>query len=494
MFFVGLELSKVSLDAVALDLETGKVLTQANVPHATPEDPTSWLISTDAALRELLLKLESTDTAARRKIAGMGVTGFSAGTVFLDANNAILAPGLPEDASELEDSAGELMLAFGGGPGLVEMGCNRIRPDDTAAQLQWIKKNRPEIFANIASILAPHDFVNFWLTGTLCTEYSEASASGLFDFAARDWRAEICAHLAPDLQERLPSVSSSVQPHGALRHELSELWGLESQLIISAGCGLTMARAIGSGAVNSGTVVLNFDDSLELAGISPHPPLDPRGEITGLCDAHDQWLPTMRIANGLSLLKSVATHYQLSLPQAFENASQVAPGADGLSFLPYLKKEASPQLKDASGMLHGMKPENFTIPHICRAALEGIAQSCAYGLSRLEELGFEATEICLTGAGAGEPLLRQILADACGLPTVSITTPTPPALGVAMQAAVTFFQQNGETLSHGELAEYLITRDEETRCQPNPAAQDLYGHNLSHRQYLAEILQDAGFL
>lgn len=139
----------------------------------------------------------------------------------------------------------------------------------------------------------------------------------------------------------------------------------------------------------------------------------------------------------------------------------MAPGADGLCFLPYLQGERTPNLPDGCGVLHGMNTSNTTAAHIARAVLEGVTLGMAYGLRRMEEIGVRPDVIRLTGGGSNSPVWRQMCADIFGYPVVTLRSSEGAALGAAIQALAT-----AEKADVAELAARLAPVDEAGRVEP----------------------------
>jgi xylulokinase len=173
---------------------------------------------------------------------------------------------------------------------------------------------------------------------------------------------------------------------------------------------------------------------------------------------------------------------------------EVSPGADGLLWLPYFHGETLPRLPEANGVLHGITPENFTPAHLARAAAEGVALGLGYAVSRFRDLGFDPPEVRLWGAGAGSPMMRQLLADVFGVPVVPVASGQGAAVGAAMQAAVAFFRKNGEVHGFAEMARHVVAGDLEGRCEPNAQRHALYQEMMARQQYLVDTLHPAGFL
>jgi xylulokinase len=119
-----------------------------------------------------------------------------------------------------------------------------------------------------------------------------------------------------------------------------------------------------------------------------------------------------------------------------EEASTVAPGADGVIFLPYLQGERTPHRDAAArGAFLGLTLAH-TRAHLTRAVLEGIAFALRDSLTLLQSLGLAPSELLLTGGGARSTFVRQLQADVYGIPVAVVNREEGPAYGAAMLAAV----------------------------------------------------------
>lgn len=499
MIFLGIDISATGTRALALDLESAAVLAESFSPHrwieGLPEghreqDPLRWVEAVDHAVRHCLAGIP----AQREKIAGIGVSSCTQGIVVLDRENRVVRPTkMPGDFSA-KRQAEEIARAFGGSPGMIELAGNPLSADCAAAQCLWLKQHEPYHFQRAALILSIKDFINYWLTGEVATDAGMASASGLLDVRQRQWSADICSLIDLRLPEWLPPIKPSLDPCGSLRKALADGWGLDPQTVVSLGSGAPMLSSLAAGCVAPEKVSLELGTSGTLSGVSRTPSVDLRGEVAALCDATGQWLASAITANAVTAPEMVRRHYGWS-PEAFEEMiAASSPGAEGLLLLPYVTGEKTPNLPEASGVLHGITLDNFTPANLARATTEGVALGLGYGLSRMRELGFDPQEIQLTGIGAGSQVTRQLLADVFGTSVVALSSPQGAAFGAAFHAALVFFRHSGETLTIDEMAQYLVIVDESTRCQPNPSNHSLYQDLISRQQYLVDTLHPAGFL
>jgi xylulokinase len=117
-------------------------------------------------------------------------------------------------------------------------------------------------------------------------------------------------------------------------------------------------------------------------------------------------------------------------------AAQVAPGSDGLVFLPALNGAMAPEwIASARGAFYGLTPAHGR-GHLARAVMEGCAYAMRDVLARLVGMDVAVGAIRLLGGGARSQLWAQVRADVSGLPVeVPEVVDTSP-LGAAALAAV----------------------------------------------------------
>ncbi|MEO8616701.1 MAG: FGGY family carbohydrate kinase [Luteolibacter sp.] len=499
MHFLGIEIGPSGTRAVALDLESAVIRAEAFIPHDWVEglpagyceqNPAQWIDAVDRAVRQCLAALEG----QKDRVAAIGVAGPQRGLVLLDEANRIIRPAKLAGDVSVKRQAEEIARAFGGAPGLIELAGQAPGVESAAAECLWLKQHEPYHFQRASSLLTAQDFIAYWLTGERATEPGSASGTGLLDIRTRKWATELLDFIDPQLASLLPPIGVSDQPRGLLRPALAREWGVSELVQVGAGSASPMLAALAAGCVTNGTVAVELGATGVIVGVGDSPVIDYRGEITPLCNATGSWLGLATTTNAAVAPEVLRRHYGWSAAQFESMVSSVAPGADGLLLLPYFTGESIPRLPDGKGVLHGMTPDNFTPAHMARAAAEGVALGLGYAMSRLRDLGFEPAEIRLLGPGVVSPVTRQMLADVFGAPVVPVSSRQGAAIGAAMQAAVAFFHQSGESLGFEEIASYLVAGDSESRCDPDPQTQEIYQELMSRQQYLVDTLHPSGFL
>lgn len=499
MYFLGIDSGTQSSKAIVIDLETGAIMAQASqsyqfVPGLAPghleQNPHDWIQAVDGIIDACVAQLGD----RRKLIRGIGVSGQQHGLVPLDKDGKpVRAAKLWCDTSTAQECE-ELAGQFAGAAGLIELAGNAIPPGFTAPKILWLKKHEPENFARTASILLPHDYINFHLTGIKRMEYGDASGTGLLDVRNRTWSRSLIDAIDSRVHEMLPPLGSSLERHGELTPALRERWGLETGVIVSAGGGDNMMGAIGTGNVQSGIVTASLGTSGTLFACSDKPIIDPKGEVAAFCDSADQWMPLVCTMNVTVLTEQVRELFAWDLPTLEKNFRDSEPGANGLTFLPYLNGERTPNLPSGSGVLHGLRMDNMTQANIARAAVEGVTIGLAYGLKRFKELGLNPSEIRITGGGSKSPTWRQIVADSFGVPVVGLATSEGAGLGAAIQAAYVVLQESGQRTTIKQLCDLLVQQDSATRVEPNARNSTFYAGQLDRQMDLTKALASAGYL
>jgi xylulokinase len=503
MITLGIDSGTQSTKTVALDTATGEILASAQQAYgfveakgegAMEQDPAAWIAAVEATIGEVLNQLGN----RRTEVVGIGVSGQQHGLVLLDSLDHVVRPAkLWCDTSTTAECA-ELTKALGGEAKVVELTGNAMLTGYTAPKIRWVHKNEPQNWEKTASVLLPHDYINWWLTGVKSMEYGDASGTALLDVKTRTWSQPVLDAVAPGLAAKLPPLRSSEIPAGTLRPDLTAKWNLSGNLsgsvVISSGGGDNMMGAIGTGNVSPGIMTASLGTSGTLYAFSPSPVVDPKGEVAAFCDSTGSWMPlacTMNVTLVTELTRALFAGWNHD--QYASEAATIPAGSDGLLLLPYLAGERTPNLPKGSGVLHGITTKNFTPAHIARATMEGVTLGLAYGLERFRALGVNPTEIRITGGGTKSPFWRQLCADVFGVPTVCLTSSEGAALGGAIQAAWAAGEDHSTSALHAICAR-LVTLDESTRCTPDPENAAIYKELLERANKLRTTLGSAGLL
>ena len=495
MIYLGIDCGTQSTKTIALDGDTGQILAASTqryevIPGLSPghmeQDPLTWAQAVDVTVRRVLVLLDG----RRGEVKGIGVSGQQHGFVPLDRHAQVIRPAKLWCDTSTTEECDLIRNHFGGSKAVIEKVGMDMLPGFTAPKILWLKRNEPENFARLATVLLPHDYLNFYLTGSFRMEYGDASGTALLNVRTRKWDQEMVRFIDEGLLEKLPALKPSRDPVGQLKPHLARRWNLPVDVIVSSGGGDNMMGAIGTSNVEPGRVTASLGTSGTIYAYSAKPVIDPEGDIAGFCDSTDAWLPLVCTMNVTVATEAARNLFKWNHAQQDEAISSVPPGADGLLFLPYLQGERTPNLPRGTGVYHGLTPATMSPAHLARATMEGATLGLAYGLERMRALGISPREIRLTGGGSKSEVWRQICADIFGCRVVTLKESEGAALGGAIQALAAV--QTERTVT--EWSNALVQVNPEEAAEPNTYPGFSYGDAMRQQVALTRHLAAGGFL
>ena len=422
---LGLDIGTSGVKGLALD-SGGRVLAAAEAGYelSTPrpgwaeQDPEDWWEAASAVLARL--------QADAGRPAGIGLSGQMHGLVALDATDRVLRPAIlwndQRTAAECEEIEATVGLSR-----LIELTGNRALPGFTAPKLLWMRANEPELYARIARIALPKDYVRLRLCGEHATDVADASGTLLLDVAARGWSAEMLDALSLP-PAWLPAALESPQVSGHTAEGIPVAAGAGDQAAGALGAGVD--RAGGAASVVLGTSGVVFAALERYAS-------DPQARVHAFCHAVPATWHAMGVmlsaAGSLAWLQRIVGGDYDTLTQ---EASAWAPATEGLLFLPYLAGERTPHADpDARGAFTGLELRHDR-GALVRAVLEGVAFGLRDSLDLVSELGTRPQLGRVSGGGAHSDEWLRIIASVLELPLQRVAVEDAAAFGAALLGGV----------------------------------------------------------
>ncbi|MBI4661617.1 MAG: xylulokinase [Verrucomicrobia bacterium] len=468
---IGIDSGTQSTKVLVVDARSGKVLASASqaydlIPNLPPgakeQHPHTWRDATAKAIKQALKAAK----AGAAEVKAMGVSGQQHGFVPLDKADAVIRPAKLWCDTSTAAECEEIMAKLGGLKATIRAMGNAVLPGFTASKILWLKKREPKNFARLATVLLPHDYLNYWLTGEKVMEFGDASGTALLDVKTRRWSDKVLRAIDPSLAGKLPLLIPSDQPAGRLQASTAKALGLRTDVLVSAGGGDNMMGAVGTGNTRQGVITASFGTSGTIYACSEKPVVDPQGEIAAFCDSTSRWLPLLCTMNVTVATEMVRRDFGWD-HKKFDNEAGKAPaGSEGLLLLPYLEGERTPNVPDGTGVFFGVTPKTFTAPHYARASMEGVTLGMNYGLRRLSELGVKPRQIRATGGGANSKLWRQMMADIFNAEVVTLKVGEGAAYGAALQALWCWRRVQGERVSIAEITDQFVQLHRAQTAQP----------------------------
>src|SRR5437899_5334280 len=227
---------------------------------------------------------------------------------------------------------------------------NAVLPGFTASKILWLKKHEPKNYTQLATVLLPHDYLNYWLTGEKVMEYGDASGTALLDVRKRNWSNAVLEAIDPELAGKMPPVRESDKLAGLLQASTARTLDLYPGILVSAGGGDNMMGAIGTGNTRAGVITASFGTSGTIYACAEKPVVDPQGEIAAFCDSTNRWLPLLCTMNVTVATEMMREDFGWSHEKFAAEAARVPPGSNALLRLPCLEGERTPNVPAATGV------------------------------------------------------------------------------------------------------------------------------------------------
>lgn len=432
----GADASTQSSTVELRDAESGALLGRGRAPHprtsppVSEQDPRAWWtalgLALDAAVRDAGID--------RRDIAAMSVGGQCHGLVMLDERGDPL-----RDAKLWNDTTSspqaDRMVAELGRSAWAEAVGSVPTAAFTITKLAWVAEHEPSLLERMRTVLLPHDYLTFRLTGRAVTDRSEASGTGYYAAHESRWRTDLLERFvaAREWERALPTVLHPDEAAGAILPAVADELGLSRDVLVGPGGGDQHLGVVGLG-LGAGEVAYSLGTSGVVITVSDEPVFDPSGEVTGVASCTGGYLPLACTLNATKVTDWTASMLGVDV-RALGDMALEATSGDRPVLAAFLDGERTPDRPSATGVLAGLTTAT-TREELARAAFEGVLLGLVRAHDRIRQVGAPADgAVTVTGGGARSTAYRQILADLLQAPVAVRDADESTARGGAVQAA-----------------------------------------------------------
>ena len=470
---LGIDVGTSSLKCMLLDTARGVVGVAAqHYPVETKQmlwaehDPLTWWRAAVAALSQLRAR----HARAFEDIGAVGLCGQMHGPVLVDADGRPVRPAM----LWLDRRAGaqlEYIERHVSREKMRDVLCNRVACGMAFSSLLWIRAHEPDVWARASHMLLPKDYLRLKLTDGVGGDFSDASATMLFDPREREWAWPLIDQFALP-RGLFPPCHGAMDIAGAVSAACARETSLAEGIPVVYGSGDHMAQCVGNGAITPNSLVVNIGTGGQVSVCSEEARVDPQLRLQMFCHA----LPQRYTIYGATLSSGLALKWlkenvlgSASFADMDALAAQVPAGSEELLHLPYLCGERTPYMNpDATGLFLGLRLTHDR-RHFIRSVMEGVSFSLKDSLCILQQMGIPLSSVIASGGGAASPLWMQMLADIFELPVRVSATGEQACLGACLLAAVGvgLFRDVQEACS-------AHVRMQEKTYEPRSALEDIY--------------------
>ncbi|MFC3724993.1 xylulokinase [Neoaquamicrobium sediminum] len=429
--YLGLDLGTSGVKALLIDGDQAVVASataalDVSRPHDgwSEQDPAEWIRATEKAVG----KLKASHSAELAATKGIGLSGQMHGATPLDAAGAVLRPCILWNDTRSYQQAARL----DSDPRFRAITGNIVFPGFTAPKLAWVKDNEPDVFARVAKVLLPKDYLRLWLTGEFISEMSDSAGTSWLDVGARAWSADLLA--ATDLDEsHMPALVEGTDPAGTLKASLAARWGMGGNVVVAGGAGDNAASACGMGAVRGNQAFVSLGTSGVLFAANARYLPNPESAVHAFCHAlPETWHQMGVILSATDSLNWLEDITGRSAKELTDELGEQLHAPSGVTFLPYLSGERTPH-NDATirGAFSGLSHQSGRSA-LTQAMVEGVAFAFRDSLEALHAAGTYLSRVTAIGGGSRSRYWLKAIATALGIP---VDIPADGDFGAAFGAA-----------------------------------------------------------
>lgn len=468
--YIGLDLGTSGLKGILMD-ESQRVLAEATAPLTvqrpaegwSEQNPADWI----AACETVLGKLAAQGLGA---VKGIGLSGHMHGATLVDSADQVLRPCILWNDTRSHAEA----AALDARPEFRALSGNIVFPGFTAPKLDWLRKHEPDVWAKVAKVLLPKDYLRLWLTGEHVAEMSDAAGTAWLDTGKRDWSDSLLAACGLT-RAQMPRLVEGSAVSGVVRPDLAARWGLPAGVVVAGGGGDNAASGVGVGVVRAGEAFVSLGTSGVLFAANDGYQPDPATAVHTFCHA----LPNTWHQMGVVLAATDALNWYARLvgqdaaALTGELGALQAPGKT--TFLPYLGGERTP-LNSAA-----IRGAFTSLEHITdrqagtRAVLEGVTFAFRDCRDALAATGTKLQHLLAVGGGSRSDYWLKAIATALDCP---VHLPVAGDFGGAFGAA-----RLGLMAATGVGAEIATLPQIARVVDPDPSLKDAF--DAGHARYRA---------
>ena len=450
-YYIGVDLGTSAVKLLLMDQE-GQVVNivsreyPLSFPHPgwSEQNPEDWFTQSVEGMKEL------TEGIDRSQVAGIGFGGQMHGLVTLDKDDNVIRPAILWNDGRSQKETEYLNNEIGKDK-LSQYTANIAFAGFTAPKILWMKKNEPDNFAKIVKIMLPKDYLAYRLSGSFCTDVSDASGMLLLDVKNRCWSKEMC-EICGMKEEQLAKIYESYETVGTVLPEIAKELGIPESCKVVAGAGDNAAAAVGTGTVGDGMCNISLGTSGTIFISSEKFGVDKNNALHAFAHADGHYHLMGCMLSAASCNKWWMDEIIRTKDYPAEQKGITKLGENHVFFLPYLMGERSPHNNpNARGTFIGMTMDT-TREDMTQAVLEGVAFALRDSLEVARSLGIDIKRTKICGGGAKSPLWKKMIANIMNLKVDVIESEEGPALGGAMLAAVA----NGEFASVEDAAAKIV--------------------------------------
>jgi len=438
---IGIDIGTTNCKAAAYT-EDGMFKAVASRPTVTHYLENNWAEFDPGQIWDAVQDLlrDITRQLGGEKIDGIAVASMGAAGVLLNENDEWIHRSIAWFDTRTEGLAAKWREEFGSEEVFSISG---FVPNPMAGitKVQWIRKQKPELFKGVKRWVSMQDYIVYRLTGEAVVDLSVACRTMAVDLKGRCWSDKILDH-AQIPREICSTIKRSGELAGRVTNHSAGLTGIAAGTPVFAGGMDYVCGAFACGLTQSGQVLSAIGTSEQILMVVDEPANDIKHIDTNFTCVNyvvddKYYIAGQVISSGVILDWFRTEMTKEDLTTLLDEAEKSPMGAKGAVLLPHFRGKYAPGADPLSkGALIGLTTSH-TRGDLARAIIEGLcyeSTTIIEGIQKIVEHEIETVNV--VGGATKSPFWMQIKADILGKPVVCLNVPEAVTLGAAMLAGL----------------------------------------------------------
>lgn len=438
-YVLGIDLGTSGMKGTLIN-QTGTVIATESYNYSmsapqkgySEQDPNVWIEACQAILKQMYVNVDDFGD----KLEGISFSGQMHTLVTLDKENKPLYPAILWNDVRTTKQCQTIHEKLGND--IYTITKNRALEGFTLPKILWLQENEPHIWQDVHKIMMPKDYLGFWFTGNIYTEYSDAAGTLLLDIEKKEWSSHMLSTFNIS-KTVLPNLVSSFDCVGNVREEVKEQFHFKQHVKVFAGGADNACAALGAGLNKEGMALVSVGTSGVFSAFESQ-----AQDYQGVLHVFNHAIPDAYYSMGVTLAAGLSLQWfketfadDKSFDELLSNIDKINPSESGLYFTPYIVGERTPHFDShIRGSFIGIDKKH-QLQHFSRAVLEGITFSLKDTQIRMEQVRNQTfKQLISIGGGAKNHHWLQIQADIFNIPIIQLSTEQGASLGSCMIAGL----------------------------------------------------------
>lgn len=360
----------------------------------------------------------------------------------------------------------------------------RVNPVFTGCKMTWIRENQPEVYAKTYKFMVIPDYLNYIMTGRICTDDTFGSRTNLMNLHTKQWDDELLEMFRVEKEKLVPIVETGTVI-GHLTKEFAGKTGCPAGIPVLSSGGDQQCGAIGQGVVREGVISVTAGTGGFLVTAVNQVPENLKSDVICNCSSvKGQYILESSVLTCCSAFDWFCrTFYENGSYEVVNRELEQSPlGANNCLCIPYFQGRSTPDWNNEAKGVFANITLNTRKCDLLRSLLEGICYELGNGVETMKAY-VPLTDIYINGGLTNSDPFNDMQCNVYGTKVIRRGKTDATARGALIVALMGL----GVYKTAEEAFEVLSKNGEEKVYEPDPEKIEAY---RVHREEMNRMYQE----